>query len=222
MITIFRNEEAANRIISDLKSAQPDGELIFIKKDLTLLQSVDEVCEEIKTKEKKLNVLFMSQGTMSLKGRDGDQPSSFPSIHPWGNSLITCLMARNFGGLGPKTSEKLLRPTPLRSPTHPSPTIRLPRNLPRSLRIGSRRGIQFIQSLRSGPEEKLQHQKRRHSRHRHDGFRIRRSRQTPPRHLFYPLQPRNGQNGIHERNRASGPTGREYSHVPRVTFRGRH
>jgi NAD(P)-dependent dehydrogenase (short-subunit alcohol dehydrogenase family) len=66
-----RNEEAANRIISELKSFQPDGELTFIKKDLTLLQSVDEVCEEVKAKEKKLNLLFMSQGTMSLKGRDG-------------------------------------------------------------------------------------------------------------------------------------------------------
>lgn len=72
VIELLRNEEAANRIISELKSTQPDGELTFIKKDLSLLQSVDEVCEEIKTKEKKLNVLFMSQGTMSLKGRDGD------------------------------------------------------------------------------------------------------------------------------------------------------
>jgi NADP-dependent 3-hydroxy acid dehydrogenase YdfG len=68
----LRNEEAANRIISELKSFQPEGELTFIKKDLTLLQSVDEICEELKAKEKKINVLFMSQGTMSLKGRDGD------------------------------------------------------------------------------------------------------------------------------------------------------
>lgn len=76
----LRNEEAANRIISELKSFQPDGELTFIKKDLTLLQSVDEVCEEIRAKEKKLNLLFMSQGTMSLKGRDGNWLPPHPAL----------------------------------------------------------------------------------------------------------------------------------------------
>lgn len=32
---------------------------------------MDEVCDEIKAKETNLNLLFMSQGAMSLKGRDG-------------------------------------------------------------------------------------------------------------------------------------------------------
>lgn len=44
----------------------------FIKKDLTLLKNVDEVCDEIKSKETKLNLLCMTQGIMSLKGRDGN------------------------------------------------------------------------------------------------------------------------------------------------------
>lgn len=74
----YRNEEAAGRLISELKGLQPDGEVTFIKKDLTLLKSVDEVCEEIKAKEKKLNLLFMSQGTLSLKGRDGEPTPDFP------------------------------------------------------------------------------------------------------------------------------------------------
>ena len=69
---IYRNEDAANRIISELRAIQPDGQLTFIKKDLTLLKNVDEVCEEIKGKERKLNILFMTQGVLSLKGRDGD------------------------------------------------------------------------------------------------------------------------------------------------------
>ncbi|MCJ1268498.1 hypothetical protein MMC22_008386 [Lobaria immixta] len=67
---VGRSEEAANRIISELKAIQPDGQLTFIKKDLSLLKNVDEVCDEIKAKEKKLNLLFMTQGTSSLKGRD--------------------------------------------------------------------------------------------------------------------------------------------------------
>ena len=57
--------------MSELKTIQPDAESTFIRKDLTLLKNVDEVCDEIKAKETKLNVLFMSQGTLSLKGRDG-------------------------------------------------------------------------------------------------------------------------------------------------------
>lgn len=67
----FRNEEVAQRIISELKEIQPDGELTFIKKDLSLLKNVDEVCDEIKSKEDKMNLLFMTQGTLSLKGRNG-------------------------------------------------------------------------------------------------------------------------------------------------------
>ncbi|KAK3172250.1 hypothetical protein OEA41_005570 [Lepraria neglecta] len=48
----------------------PEAKARFIQKDLTLLKNVDEVCEEIKAKETKLNLLFMTTGTMSLKGRD--------------------------------------------------------------------------------------------------------------------------------------------------------
>ena len=50
---------------------QPDAEAAFIQKDLTLLKNVDEVCNEIKAKETNLNLLFMAQGTLSTKGRDG-------------------------------------------------------------------------------------------------------------------------------------------------------
>lgn len=67
---VGRSQDAADRIISELRTIQPDAETTFIRKDLTLLKNVDEVCDEIKAKEKRLNLLFMSQGTMSLKGRD--------------------------------------------------------------------------------------------------------------------------------------------------------
>ena len=67
-----RNELAADKIISEIKHIQPDAEATFIKKDLTLLKNVDEVCEEVKAKEKKINLLFMTQGKYSsLKGREG-------------------------------------------------------------------------------------------------------------------------------------------------------
>ena len=76
----FRSQDAANRIISEIKTIQPDTVTTFIRKDLTLLKNVDEVCDEIKAKEKNLNLLFMSQGTMSVKGRDGKPLYPMPSI----------------------------------------------------------------------------------------------------------------------------------------------
>ncbi len=73
---VGRSQDAADRILSELKTIQPETEAHFIRKDLTLLKNVDEVCEEIKAKESKLNLLFMTQGTMSLKGRDGTYPTA--------------------------------------------------------------------------------------------------------------------------------------------------
>lgn len=69
---VGRSQDAADRIFSELKTIQPETEANFIRKDLTLIKNVDEVCEEIKAKESKLNLLFMTPGTLSLKGRDGE------------------------------------------------------------------------------------------------------------------------------------------------------
>ena len=80
--SFYRNKDAAERITSELKTMQPDAETAFIQKDLTLLKNVDEVCNEIKAKETKLNLLFMSQGTLSMKGRDGSLLLHDISKHP--------------------------------------------------------------------------------------------------------------------------------------------
>lgn len=45
----------------------------FIKTDTSLLKNVDVACKEIATMESKINVLFMSAGYLTLKGRDGAQ-----------------------------------------------------------------------------------------------------------------------------------------------------
>lgn len=99
-----RSQDAATRIISELKTIQPDAETTFIRKDLTLLKNVDEVCDEIKTKEKTLNLLFMTPGTMSLKGRDGKPPYPVPPITSEGptNHLLTYFLAETSEGLDKK------------------------------------------------------------------------------------------------------------------------
>ena len=67
---VGRNEESASRILSELQIIASDGSYNFIPKDVSLLQNVDQVCDEIKSTEIKINLLFMSSGSMSLKGRD--------------------------------------------------------------------------------------------------------------------------------------------------------
>ena len=74
-----RSQDAADRILTELKAIQPEAETSSIRKDLTLLKHIDQVCDEIKPKESRPILLYMTQGTMSLKGRDGqsfDHPLS--------------------------------------------------------------------------------------------------------------------------------------------------
>ena len=67
---IGRNETEATRISQELKTINPTSTIDFIKKDVSLLRKVDEACKEIKEKEKKVNLLFMTIGILTLSGRD--------------------------------------------------------------------------------------------------------------------------------------------------------
>ncbi|KAI9878588.1 MAG: hypothetical protein M1830_000499 [Pleopsidium flavum] len=67
---VGRNETAANKIIHELKNLKPDNEITFFKNDVSLLKNVDQVCAAITQKEKKLNLLFLTPGFLSLKARD--------------------------------------------------------------------------------------------------------------------------------------------------------
>ncbi|KAK2810660.1 hypothetical protein FQN50_002700 [Emmonsiellopsis sp. PD_5] len=66
---VGRNEARASRIIEELKKLNPDGKIDFLKADLELLRNVDEVCEDIKKKEEKINLLFLSPGIITTAGR---------------------------------------------------------------------------------------------------------------------------------------------------------
>jgi hypothetical protein len=77
---VGRNGEAAERIIKECKALNSDGEVEFIKADVTELKEVDRVCQEIKTKEKHINLLVQSQGNLNLRGRDGWSSLSFPIV----------------------------------------------------------------------------------------------------------------------------------------------
>ncbi|KAF5655193.1 hypothetical protein F25303_782 [Fusarium sp. NRRL 25303] len=57
---IGRSQEAGDRLQIELKELNPEGEYVFIKKDMSLLKNVDEVCRDIKSRETVLNVLFLN------------------------------------------------------------------------------------------------------------------------------------------------------------------
>ncbi len=45
----------------------PSAEIRFLECDLSLLHNVDLICNEIKKKEKFVNLLFLSAGFLSMK-----------------------------------------------------------------------------------------------------------------------------------------------------------
>jgi NAD(P)-dependent dehydrogenase (short-subunit alcohol dehydrogenase family) len=64
-----RSEEKGNAVVNALREINPDGEAICIQKDVSLLRNVDDLCEELKQREEKINCLFLTAGYMTLKGR---------------------------------------------------------------------------------------------------------------------------------------------------------
>ncbi|KAF2153357.1 hypothetical protein K461DRAFT_286106 [Myriangium duriaei CBS 260.36] len=66
---IGRSEEKARKIIKDVTAQREGAECHFIKCDITLLKNVDEACREIVRKQRKIHVLFLTAGYLTLKGR---------------------------------------------------------------------------------------------------------------------------------------------------------
>ncbi|KAI1752579.1 NAD(P)-binding protein [Xylaria castorea] len=73
---VGRSQEAADRIVTECQALNPAGRYIFRKADVSLIRNVDKVCEEIKTKEKAINILFLSCGVPSM-----DRSKTTEEIH---------------------------------------------------------------------------------------------------------------------------------------------
>lgn len=63
---IGRSQDAADRVVAECKALNPGGEYIFKKADMSLIRVVDQVCDEIRAKERRLDLVVLSQGVMSL------------------------------------------------------------------------------------------------------------------------------------------------------------
>ncbi|KAF2110513.1 hypothetical protein BDV96DRAFT_202893 [Lophiotrema nucula] len=75
---VGRSQAAADRITKELRTLNPNGTYHFIKSDISLVKSVDSVCQQIKEKETYINILVMSQGTMS-QGMDTEEGLHLPA-----------------------------------------------------------------------------------------------------------------------------------------------
>jgi len=61
---IGRSQEASDRIAVECKNLNADAQYTFIQADVSLIRNVDAVCEQIQAKEKAVNLLFLSIGTL--------------------------------------------------------------------------------------------------------------------------------------------------------------
>ena len=65
---VGRSQEAGERIAAECKALNSEGMYTFIKADTSLICTVDDVCRDIKSKEKIVNLLFLSTGSLISKG----------------------------------------------------------------------------------------------------------------------------------------------------------
>ena len=60
---VGRSQEAGDRIVAECCQLNLQGEFVFIKADVSLLKNVDDVCRNIASKEKRINLLFLTCGS---------------------------------------------------------------------------------------------------------------------------------------------------------------
>lgn len=70
---VGRNPSKLSSIIKDLEEVNPQGTYIPIKSEFSLFKNVDTACEELKAKEKSLDLLLMCPGYL--------KPTKMPGIN---------------------------------------------------------------------------------------------------------------------------------------------
>lgn len=64
---VGRSQSAADRIIAECKRLNPEGQYFFLATDASLIKNVDDVCRQLRGKEKAINLLFLSIGSLNMK-----------------------------------------------------------------------------------------------------------------------------------------------------------
>jgi NADP-dependent 3-hydroxy acid dehydrogenase YdfG len=70
-----RSKSSAATLLNELLSMIPQATLVFIETEVSLMKNVDTACEQIKSDEKKVDILFLSPGYLGFGGRKGTYKS---------------------------------------------------------------------------------------------------------------------------------------------------
>ena len=66
-----RSRASATSLLDDLTRINPRAKINFIETEISLIKNVDKACDEILSKEKKVDLLFMSPGGVTFGAREG-------------------------------------------------------------------------------------------------------------------------------------------------------
>lgn len=66
-----RSKSSSSTLLADLKKINPHATINFIETEISLIKNVDIACEEIVSKENRVDILFLTPGGISLGGRNG-------------------------------------------------------------------------------------------------------------------------------------------------------
>lgn len=69
---VGRSRARAAPLLDELRSLNPQASFTFIEAEVSLLKDVDKVCNEISSKEQKLDLLWLSQGLLSFGGQQSE------------------------------------------------------------------------------------------------------------------------------------------------------
>ncbi|KAJ6780495.1 hypothetical protein PWT90_02971 [Aphanocladium album] len=71
-----RSQSSFDRISAECKQINSEGQYTFVQGDLSLLRNVDGLCKQVQDKEKAINMLFWSAGTL-ISGKKTDEGLDF-------------------------------------------------------------------------------------------------------------------------------------------------
>jgi NADP-dependent 3-hydroxy acid dehydrogenase YdfG len=69
-----RSKSAAKPLLDGISASNPKAVFNFIETEVSLIKNVDKAVDEIKSKEQKVDILFLSPGYLSWEGRKGKFP----------------------------------------------------------------------------------------------------------------------------------------------------
>ncbi|KAG4437156.1 hypothetical protein IFR05_007358 [Cadophora sp. M221] len=64
-----RSKSAATPLLNEIKTLNPEGTYELIETEISLIRNVDKACDEIKSKENKVDLVFVSPGYLAFGGR---------------------------------------------------------------------------------------------------------------------------------------------------------